>query len=164
MNLLREAGMCVLLVAAGCQQRGPEGPPELRPGKQMCAECGMQIDEDRCAAASIAEPTAGHPEYLIYDDIGCMLFHERAHRDEKVHARFVRDYEARTWLKAEDAKYLRATADKIRTPMGSGIVAFGTSESATQAQSKYEGTILDFGAVVQAYDREMIEKYGPGTK
>lgn len=142
---MSRSGYCVLfagLAAAlgGCERTALSGPPELRLGRDNCAECGMLIVEDRCAAAMLVE-TDGFREHLLFDDIGCMLARDRdtGHGSDPV-ARFVRDHSARSWIDADRAILVVADPDRIATPMASGLIAFGTEADATAKAVELEGT------------------------
>jgi copper chaperone NosL len=123
---------CVVPIV-GCSDRPLEGPPEIRVGHDSCAECGMLLSEDRCCAAVLVEGSAGR-EHRIFDDIGCLLDWERSRasasasdqaeggEDLRVLGRFVRDYSTRTWLVAEDARFVDGSA--VVTPMASGLLGF----------------------------------------
>lgn len=122
---LRLVFIGVLTLLSACTQDPLTGPPEIRPGRDQCAACGMLISEDRCASAWIVR-VRGRAEYALFDDIGCMLDHHPA--ETEVVQRFVRDHSTRAWLVASAAAYLHEP--NIRTPMGSGIVAFSSAQEA----------------------------------
>jgi len=95
---------------------------ELQPvpieAHDMCSFCKMAISEKRFAAEIITEDD----QVLKFDDIGCMLRHRVAAGERlKREAIFVMDFESDRWLKADHAWFERS---KIKTPMGSGIVAY----------------------------------------
>ena len=148
-------------VAYACGRVPLSGPPSMRLGRAECAECGMLINEDRCSSAMLVE-RGGRREHLMFDDIGCMLDYEEAHGDAfLVIDRFVHDHGTRAWLGAPDAVFLVTGADELFTPMGSGMVAFGDAERASQALARYGGELLEFNAI-RVWRREWVERRRSG--
>ncbi len=140
----------ILSLAPACQRRVVTGPPELHPGRDQCAHCGMMISDERCAGACIVEQD-GDRSALVFDDIGCMIDYARRHdASTRIVAGFVRDYSAGQWIPAQTAHYLCAKPDLLVTPMGSGIIAFGALASAESKRSEVGGSIGDEAAVVRA--------------
>lgn len=91
----------------------------------MCSFCRMAISEKRYAAEIIDQ----EENVMKFDDIGCMLrYRDAAGTTLKPAAIFVNDFETREWLPAEKAFFARPA--NVKTPMGSGIVAYATKEKA----------------------------------
>ena len=148
-------GFCAL---ASCQQTPLTGPPELKLGHQECGECGMLINEDRCCAAILVDSDGSHREHILFDDIGCLLEYKTTKPQTKIVEHWVRDYSARAWLKSESAFYLMS--EKMRTPMGSWIVAFASRQAAEAVQKENEGRILSWDEVIVARREWMEARYG----
>lgn len=147
MNPRRAVLAWVMIVAAcagACERSAAPGPPELRLGRDECAECGMSIVEERSAAALIVDRGA-FEEALLFDDIGDMLDYERKRGPLKVTRRYVHDYGSSQWIRAEPAWYVRA--DAIHTPMGSGLAAFESRAAAEEAGRAHGVGVMDFAAV-----------------
>jgi copper chaperone NosL len=146
------AGALSLLPA--CRRADDAGPPELRVGRDECHECGMLVAEDRCPGAAIVWK---HDERVpvVFDDIGClvdyriMLSEGKGEAGERVEACWVRDYNARVWLDANQAVFLAADREKLRTPMGTGIVAFATREEAEVLRAAAGGRIVTLDELQQ---------------
>jgi copper chaperone NosL len=118
------------------------GPPTLHLGRDECAGCGMIISEDRCSCAVLAQEH-GERRHLAFDDIGCMLEFEREHRpDTRVLERYVHDRDSHQWIAADAAAFLVAPPGALATPMGSGIVAFGSREAAERRQAAVGGRVM----------------------
>lgn len=132
------------LALVGCGNGDPDGPPTLRLGRDECAECGMMIAEERCAAAILVESEEGL-EYRLFDDIGCMLDWERGHAEAPPQARFVRDYDRVAWCEATGAGYLDETT--VRTPMASGLLAFTDPSAAERGREAHGGRVLSWDAL-----------------
>ena len=157
------AGTALALLGAlattlsGCRSAPAGGPPEIRLGRDQCTECGMIINEDRCSCASRITTDKG-PDVALFDDIGCLLEHERQNPDVKVLQRFVHDYTTKAWANADAATFL--WADALRTPMGSGIVAFSARSAAETAAKEHPGALYEFSALTAAHTRQMQEQFG----
>jgi copper chaperone NosL len=105
-----------VLCVAACQKRDrPEDPVW---GKQPCDHCKMILSEPRHAAQAIAP----QGDRLFFDDLGCMLEHERARKTPPEHA-WVRDDQG-AWIDARATRYAKGA----RTPMDYG---FASSASGT---------------------------------
>jgi copper chaperone NosL len=116
-------------------------PVALAP-EDMCSYCRMAISEKRYAA----ELLDSDGRAFKFDDIGCMSNFVNK-REVKAMVYFVMDFDERTWIRAEDAFYVRSA--EITTPMNGGIVAFQTEAKARQAAGKYHGTVQRFDEVQQ---------------
>ncbi len=152
------ASLAALAAFASCQQTPLTGPPELKLGHQECGDCGMLINEDRCCAAILIDADGTHREHVLFDDIGCLLEYQTTKPQTKIIERWVRDYSARSWVKSESAFYLMS--EKLRTPMGSWIVAFNTRPAAEAVQKEHEGRILTWDEVIVARREWMEARYG----
>ncbi len=127
----------IACLLTACQQAKIE-PVDIA-GDDMCSHCRMAISEMRFAA----EFLDGDGAVFKFDDAGCMLNYIRGRiRREDIRAIFVMDYEARRWLKADDAVYVRS--ERIKTPMGGGIIAFADKGQAEAAAGRYQGKLLKF--------------------
>lgn len=147
----------VLLVS--CGRSALSGPPELRLGRDECRECGMIINEDRCSSASIIR-VRGVSEYAMFDDIGCMLDYHRTMSDGSVSMAFVHDHGTRAWVAARTAHFLHCESDKLKTPMGSGLIAFASGADAERAAAEFGGRVLSEPAAAAARKRGMEGKWG----
>jgi copper chaperone NosL len=141
--VIRRAVLVVLLLATGCD-RGPQeiAAPTLHFGQDVCAECSMIVTDERFAGA-IGLRRDGEVVHLPFDDIGEMLEYDPP--PAEAIRWFATDARTREWLDAEQAHFLRS--DDLRTPMGTGVGAYGTREAAEEAQAEYGGEILDFTAL-----------------
>jgi copper chaperone NosL len=137
----RSPALCAIAIVASllsaCGRTELSGPPTIRLGQDECAGCGMLVSEDRCSCALLVEEDRGRT-HLVFDDMGCLLDYRTKHSECTIIEVFVRDYSARSWLTANTAYFLTRTNDTLTTPMGSGIVAFG-SKDAAEAQGKISG-------------------------
>lgn len=130
MNNSTHATRWAILAAfiSSCSPDTPDGPPQIRLGVSECAECGMIVSDERCAAAATVD-ASGVREQLIYDDIGCLLDHAR--KETHPLRQYVHDHNTSAWIPAESAFY--SLSPTTQTPMGSGIAAFSTQAHATNA-------------------------------
>ncbi|MDX1614372.1 MAG: nitrous oxide reductase accessory protein NosL [Candidatus Promineifilaceae bacterium] len=131
----------LLLINGACEPaKVTLQPPEIRYGEDSCDQCRMIISEARYAAAYLTAD--GQPRR--FDDIGGMLAYQRDSTDDVASA-WVHDYQTAAWIAAEEATYVVAGE---YTPMGSGIVAFATAETARQWAQDHEGIVLDYAGLV----------------
>jgi copper chaperone NosL len=142
--------LCVFtaILLPACRGAEVSGPPTIRAGRDECAGCGMIIGEDLCSCAILVED-GGRRTYLLFDDLGCLLDHRSDHPDTVVVDSYVHDYATGGWARGATAQYLLAVPDKVRTPMGSGIVAFETEAQAVAEQTRSGGEVVDYERLVE---------------
>ena len=144
MNALRllcfVAAAGVLLAACSPENSGPQ-PPGILYGQDICDGCGMIIDDARFAAALILE----NGETRKFDDLAEMFAYAAEHPQEEVKAWFAHDYESEAWVNAVSAFYL--VGNGLATPMGSGLIAFETRQSALTYASEGNAEVLSFEQV-----------------
>lgn len=154
----------ILAHGAGCSRPPLTGPPELRLGRDECAECGMLINEDRCSAATLIE-IKGRREHRLFDDLGCLFDWERArHDDVRLISHFAHDHGTRAWIVADQATFLATDADRLTTPMASGMVAFAERAAAELAQREYGGELLNFNELRAARQAWFEARRGPNSR
>ncbi len=146
-----------LLLLAGCAGEEPLAPPQIRLGRDECAECGMLIMEDRSSAARIIDAGQG-PEPQLFDDIGCLLDREREEQGVRVLARYFRDHQTAAWI--PEARETFVMAEGVRTPMASGIIAFADPARADSKAAETGGAVLAYDALAEARARSVRERAG----
>ncbi len=116
-----------VLVALAC------GPSEVKPvdifPEDICSHCRMAISDQRFAA-EIIDTEGGASKF---DDIACMLNFMVGHQELKTKALFVKDFETRQWIPYAKAVLLDTD---VRTPMGSGKIAFADAGRARDFQTR----------------------------
>lgn len=138
-----------LPLLAACDRDGLSGPPTLRLGRDECAECGMAIHDESASAAILVEQD-GRRDYLLFDDIGCLLDLERSRGNElRVIGHFVHDHTGGGWLAGETAVFLVTDGSTLRTPMASGLAAFADTAAAELGQKQYGGRVQGFSELVE---------------
>lgn len=148
-HLLRKVVFLALPLLAACERDGLSGPPTLRLGRDECAECGMAIHDEPASAAIMVEQD-GRRDYLLFDDIGCLLDLERSRgTDLRVVGRFVHDHAGGGWLIGEAAVFLVTDGSTLRTPMASGLAAFADQAAAELGQKQYGGEVQRFSELVE---------------
>lgn len=135
----------ILLVSlCACGGRELSGPPELRAGRDECAECGMIIADDRVCAALLVE-VDGRREHRLFDDLGCLIDFQDEPRDGRlVLEGWAVDHTGGAWLPLKGAHYLLADSRRLMTPMGSGYVAYGELAAAQVASADFGGSVGSF--------------------
>lgn len=125
----------VIALFVGCQTNLVE-PVAIAP-EDVCSYCKMAISEKRYAAQYIDRDG----ESFKFDDLTCMI----ALNKHNIAGRFVMDFEAKQWLKAEDALYVQS--DEIKAPMGGRTIALRDESNAQHAAATYHGKLLRFDDV-----------------
>lgn len=143
------ATACAIWCLAGCGGSELSGPPQVRLGRDQCAACGMIISESRCGSALLVEDQ-GRRTHALFDDLGCMLDYEDERPALMVTERYARDYATSGWVRAPVGVYLFGVGERVSTPMGSGMVAFGTRGAAEAEKGRSGGEIVDYAGLVAA--------------
>jgi copper chaperone NosL len=132
--------MATLLLAA-CQSASLQ-PVELS-AEDMCALCRMAISERQYAAELITK----EGDVFKFDDLGCLAnYVADKQKRAQVAIFYMMDYEARRWLKAEEAYFVRA--EKFPTPMSGHMIAFGDRAKAEAAATANQGQLISFTEVL----------------
>jgi copper chaperone NosL len=133
-----------LFIVAACG-RATFAPVALTPA-DVCSYCKMAISETQYAAEILTED--GEP--LPFDDLACLALYLKE-RQVNVGAIFVMDYSSRTWVKAEDAHFLRSP--RFKTPMSGGIAAFREKARAEAALRDFGGELMTLAQVLARSER-----------
>ncbi len=146
MSILGWAGFgfgCLLVVFGlpGCGGGGQGGPPSVRYGDSVCAECGMIISDERFATSTVIAGARGD-EPLLFDDFNCQMIFEAKHDELVIVDRWCHDHATREWLAMGDAWFVKS--DQLRTPMASHIAAFATQGQAEAFAESVAGDSMDF--------------------
>lgn len=127
------------LAVVACTEPEASGPPELNPGRDICAECGMSIVEPEFAAAAL-HGESGSRAHVAFDDIGCLLVWQAERSSEAATMeRWVMGYDSRAWVPFMQAHFVVGGA--THTPMDSKIVAFASKDAAAREQSSNGGAV-----------------------
>ncbi len=138
------AMLAVAALAAACDDAAPSGPPHIRLGRDECAACKMSVVDERCAAGALVEDAEG-VRHLVFDDIRCLLLYARGHEDAVFRGRWVQDYRRSGWLDASGARFLLGS--RVRTAMGSGIIAVAPTGDAAADEAEFGGKASDWTAL-----------------
>jgi len=115
-------GLILLIVlVTGCQTTHVK-PVDIFP-EDNCALCRMAVSNPAFASEIIT----ADGDALKFDDLSCLEEYCAAHRDLRVAAIFVKDYDSKTWLPKDQSIIVETGLD---TPMGSGKVAVRDSARA----------------------------------
>jgi copper chaperone NosL len=120
-------GLACAMGLSGCSREAQGGPPAIRYGDSVCAECGMILSDERFSTALQAGGGRGDGA-LIFDDTGCQIRYEKKHPDLEIIERWTHDYTTGEWISTADAWFVRS--EEIRSPMGSNIAAFDSESRA----------------------------------
>ncbi|MBS0196151.1 MAG: nitrous oxide reductase accessory protein NosL [Planctomycetes bacterium] len=151
---------CLSSIVPGCAGDDLSGPPRLRLGHDLCAHCGMIVNEDQCSCAILVE-AQGRRQHLIFDDIGCMFDYQREHVHESTLLdEFLHDHSARTWVNARFAVFLVGVHVRPETPMGSAIIAFADKGAAEKTRARCGGEVMDAAGAALARRAWLNAKHG----
>jgi copper chaperone NosL len=128
-------------VATACNSAARSGepqPPEIAYGRDTCEQCGMVISEPRFACATVLEDGTVHK----FDDIGDLVMYHFDRPDQRVRAYFAHDYTTEAWIRAEKAFFVHG--DRIKSPMGSGLIAFGAEADAQAYAGQMNDRVMTF--------------------
>ena len=128
----------VIFFIPGCGSGSDnEFPPEITLGQDACNNCFMLINEKRFAASVWLE----NGEAKRFDDIGCMLEFIKKN-DDRIKSYWVYDYKTKGPVKAETAFFINSK--NIITPMGFGIAAFNSEETAHKFAKQNNTKVVSF--------------------
>ncbi len=128
------------LFAAACSTSvNLDEPPGLNVGRDICARCGMIIEDVRFAAGFRLEDGTSR----VFDDIGGMLAWGKLSGELEGARVWVHDYHSESWVDATTATFVLSS--DIPTPMAFGIAAFSTREAA-------EAFAQELDAMVHSWD------------
>ncbi|MBI4971041.1 MAG: nitrous oxide reductase accessory protein NosL [Candidatus Omnitrophica bacterium] len=129
------AGLLFLLI--GCGNNALNLEPHIRYGNDTCSDCRMIINEEPFAAAIIVSPELT----VKFDSISCLL---RYHQENPSvgGTMWVHDFDTRQWVNARSAFFVQSK--DILTPMGDGLLAFSSRDSAQAWVNKTKGTFYEF--------------------
>jgi copper chaperone NosL len=145
---------------SGCDNRQVSGPPTAPVGTAVCAACDMTVREDRYAAGAVVIDKEVRT-HLSFDDIGCLLDHERDHKELRYVEWYVRDASSGEWLDATRASFV--LSDMIQTPMASGIAAHATRDAAQAQAVKVNAAVQTLDEIRASRQKWMEDRYGkPG--
>ncbi|MBX3315737.1 MAG: nitrous oxide reductase accessory protein NosL [Phycisphaeraceae bacterium] len=146
----RAAAFLLLMSLSACGGRDLSGPPELRAGRDECAECGMIVADERACAALLVE-IEGRREYRLFDDLGCLVDFIDAHSVAgQVLEGWAVDHTDGEWLPLKGAHYLLADSRRLMTPMGSGFVAYADPAAALRGTAEFGGSVASFDDLADA--------------
>ena len=133
----------VLAIGAlsGCGSVENDGPPSVRFGDSVCAECGMIVSDERFATSTIVVGDRGN-QAMIFDDFNCQINFETKHAELVVVDRWSHDHGTNEWMHMADAWFVES--EQLRTPMASNIASFLDKEHADAFAIPLDGTVVGF--------------------
>lgn len=130
-----------LVSLSGCDHPTADGPPSIRLGDSVCAQCNMIISSESWATATIVEGPRG-PEPRLFDDFNCQVNFEVENPDAIILARWSHCYTTSKWIPTESAHFLMSS--ELRAPMGSQVAAFSSRSHADETQTSLTGNVMTF--------------------
>ena len=146
-RLISAVFLAGLVLLAGCSRQTADKAPNIRYGKDACAECRMIIGEKKCAAALIG--TDG--ESVKFDDIGCMKAYLQKNAMTAKYA-WVHDYQSDEWIDQRKAVFVRS--EYLVTPMGYGIAAFSATQASEQFLADHAGQKISWDEISETLRKD----------
>lgn len=148
-KIFSEILLILITLSFACNNNSGTTPPKIILGQDACDNCFMIINESKFAATI----WLNNGEAKRFDDIGCMIFY-RIKNENKIKNIWVYDFNKGTPLPANDAFFVKSSAQV--TPMGSGLVAFSSENSAEHFAKKQNSLVIDFKTLInqQLYNGE----------
>jgi copper chaperone NosL len=157
LHLRLPAFICGFMFLAGCGDRDPIRPPTVFFGESVCDVCHMIVSDERFAAGIVVQEGgggAGRYRHAVFDDIGCVFDFEEANPQAEIAAYYVRDYETKEWLKADEAVFVHSRS--LHTPMAFGLAAVSTQERADGVQRRFPGDVIDLNEARARFARNEL--------
>lgn len=111
-------------------------------GKESCHFCTMTIVDKQHASEVVT--TKG--KVFKYDAIECMINDLKQKKDLEIGLLFVNDYaNPGVLIDAKPATYL--ISEKIKSPMGAFLSAFGSNDEAQEALEEYGGKLYNWDSI-----------------
>ncbi|HEU5290662.1 MAG TPA: nitrous oxide reductase accessory protein NosL [Cyclobacteriaceae bacterium] len=123
-------------------------PQPLQYGKDICHTCKMTLMDKKFGSEIVTKKG----KVYKFDDLNCMVnFYNSGYEGtDNIEHRLVIDFaNPEKFIDAEHAFFVKT--DEIRTPMASGIAAFGSEEDYSKFNKKWKGTSLSWGDLVTAF-------------
>lgn len=135
------AGLLVATFMTACS----EAPRTIHLGSDSCDHCHMTISEERFAAQLVTD----RGRTYVFDSVECMAeFVGSEAFPEGTRSLWVTDFaEPGSWVRAEEARFLRS--DDLRSPMGMGFGAFASRDGVDAARAELGGEVLDWDGVLR---------------
>lgn len=130
-----------MLILSACSQK----PAEIHYGNDECVHCKMMITDNQFATQLVTEKGKAYK----FDSIECMAVYHRMNSQQlEGVALWVSDYNnPGTWLKAEEAQYVKS--DVVNSPMGESLLAFASDEEAKQHIQDKPGKLIAWAEVAK---------------
>jgi copper chaperone NosL len=131
------ASLSLLILLTACTS----GPEPLRYGQESCAHCKMSISDKRFGAEVVTKKG----KVYKYDAIECMLAatdEDKKLQEDALTYWVVDASDEGDLVNANSAQYL--VSEKLPSPMGANLTAYGSREKAEAAQAQFGGKILNW--------------------
>jgi copper chaperone NosL len=149
-QILPVLAVVTLIIISGC---GSDLPDPIYYGQDGCAHCTMQISDERFAA----ELKTAKGKAFKFDAIECMAAYAENHADQLQGARYwVKDFkQPEQWIDASKALFLQS--DKVKSPMGMGILATGTQSELNTLHNEWNGQTMQWSEVRKQVQRKWAD-------
>lgn len=145
----------MLLAACG---NGEIQPAAVNEATDKCETCNMAAVDDHNATQIVLE----NGKSLLFDDIGCMFEWLTFNNDQKIAAKYVRDFNDKEWVALDKASYVYNST--IKTPMAYNVISFKDQASAEQYATEHDGSTLLTALELEKHEwvqnKEMLGAHG----
>ncbi len=129
------AMLAILIFGTACSKE----PQEIHYGSDECTHCKMAIMDSNFATELINEKGKA----FKFDSIECLSAYVKVKGlNSAEETLWVNDFNNSTWIDAKKATFVKS--EVIKSPMGMGLLAFNSIESARSHLSTYNGTIVSW--------------------
>ena len=143
MTLLKMSVALVCTLAANGCGRAELTPATLEVGQEACAYCRMTVSDSHLASQVLVPGEL--PKF--FDDLGCLNHFLTGTTEVPAGSViYVADHRTNEWVPAHAAVFVRVPA--LATPMGSHLVAYGSTESRAADPGAAGGSIVAIADVV----------------
>lgn len=134
-NLFSNFVLVILLgVLSACSV--PDKPIDIKPNQHSCSFCMMGIADMRFRGQIITPKGKRHH----FDSLECMAAWS-ADKPKHVHSSWVGNHSKNgEWIHLDSAKILQS--EKLKSPMGAGLAAFGTEVESKKAAGLFKAKSL----------------------
>lgn len=139
-----------IFILSGCSSNNLE-PVTMNLNVDSCDTCHMGIMDLQASAQILLKD--GTPKK--FDDIGCLVEYMQTNGDN-IEAAFVHDHIAGDWIEFSESTFLQNHS--LQSPMGYGIIAFGSSEEANDYHKKHAGTIYSHEELLKLEIKDFKKK------
>ncbi len=142
--LKKKSSLAIWLLPLFLYSCAPDGPQPITLNKDACEHCKMTISNGQFAGEIITQKG----RVYMFDDMFCVRDYIEEHPEMERKATYIHYYLGNNELiPAESAFYVKSP--DFKSPMNGNIAAFKTEDEAKTYQTKMNGELIQWSALVQ---------------